>query len=47
MCRKDKNRNLCQIVGRHLLKWHIEKIRTEIYFSWGFIPKSGIDVKGS
>ena len=31
MCRKDNNRNLCQVEGRHLLKGRTEKIRTGIY----------------
>ena len=36
MCRKDNNRNLSQVDGRHLLKWHTEKIRTGIYVKLGF-----------
>ena len=46
MYRKD-NTNLCQVDGRHLLKWCTEKIRTEIISSWDFMPKSGIYAKGT
>ena len=47
MCRRDSNRNLCQVNGRHLLKWNIVKITTGIYVKLQLYAESGIYATGS
>ena len=39
ICRKDNNRNLCQVDGRHLRR--AEKIKAGIYVKLGLYTKVG------
>ena len=50
MCRKYNNRKLCQVDGRHLLKWRTEKNKNRNLYqvgplcqSQGFMPQITIN----
>ena len=47
MCRKDNNKNLCQVDDKHLLKMMYRKNKNKNLCQVRNMPKSGIYATGS